>query len=78
MIGILAAIAVLLTADIALETNNNRVTSEKAQACVERMFSDPDAYDPGSHFEIRADEAPPFPNIVEWINGNLKSCLEDE
>lgn len=60
----------------AVEVNNNRVTLEKAQACIREMFTDPDAFDPSVHFEVKADEAPPFPDAIEWINSNLKECLE--
>ncbi len=50
-------------------------TPAAVRSCVDRIFTDPDAYDPAAHFEIAGDQAPPFPEAAAWVNDALTDCL---
>lgn len=49
---------------------------EQAKACIQKMFLDPDAYDPSAHFTIEAGSAPPYMGAIVWINDNLEECMK--
>ena len=48
------------------------------ERCIEVMFSDPDAFDPGAHFEQLSTQANPNYDAIFWINSNLTACLSSK
>ena len=67
-------ITLVLAVSAGCTTKPPRITP---QECVEIMFSDPDRFDPASHFTIEVADAPPMYDAIEWINENLDDCLKD-
>lgn len=74
---IVASLLVLFGVYFLGHLDAKRTQKEIAKSCIIAIFSDPDGFDPGSHFTVTEETAPPFPEAIEWINQRLGECLED-